>query len=158
MVQFTQTPFGQIEQVGGVSIARVRVDIGTDSQAQTLKKLTDRTWCEMARAVEGHVFDEMGESTLIISFIQRSRVNQQSQTDVSLRRGMGKHDIMKSIGEDTGADGCVGRIIRRSWLRQAARNRKNENEGKPKPRGKHLVRVNAIRVDRTRTEKWGPAD
>ncbi len=88
---------GQVEFIDGLAETGVGVGIGAEGQAVTFENLDHLAFGHIFRAIEGHVFEEVGEALLRIVFHQRTAIEAQTDRGSARRRGVFQDDICHAV-------------------------------------------------------------
>ena len=138
---------GYAEFVYSLIETGVGVEVGAKTQAHPFEIVLQFVLGEVARAIEGHMLDEVRQALLLIGLQDRSHVQSQAQLRALLRLGICPDDIAHAVVEDTGHHGRIdgelaisvagicrrpARFRHRSWgpgcTAAQARNEQDEGE------------------------------
>ncbi len=119
---------GQVQLVDRLFPRGGGVGVGAEGQAVALEDLDHLPRRHMGRAVEGHVFQKMGQALLRARLLQRAGVDPQAQGGLAARSGVLHHHIAQTVGQGSKAHGRVGRQIR-IGLRPGVRRRRLGGHG-----------------------------
>ena len=101
----------QVEHIGGLLEIGLGIGIGTEGQPFSLKQAHHFALGDIGRAVERHMFDEMGKAALIVRLVERTGGDLHAHGGSALGRRILADDIAHAIGQATepvgGIDGNV---------------------------------------------------
>ena len=101
------------QQVLRVVVARLRVRIRSDADAERRQELADPLLREVPRALEQHVLDEMRQALLVVVFEHRSGLDDQPELGAPRRLGILPHVIAQAVRQRADGDfGIDGHLLR----------------------------------------------
>ncbi len=90
---------GHAQRVLGVVVARGRVGVGPDAQAERGEKIEDALARKVPRALELHVFDEVRQPLLVVVFEHRPGVHDEAQLGPARRLAVRAHVVAQAVGQ-----------------------------------------------------------
>ena len=90
---------GQVELVDRLVPRGGGVGVGAEGQAVALQHVDHLAARHMGRAVERHVFQEVGQALLLGRFVQRAGMDAQAQRGLAAGRGVLHHHIAQAVGQ-----------------------------------------------------------
>ena len=100
------------EHVDGFIKRRVGVEVGAKTHADALQVVDQLVFGQVAGAVEGHVFEEVGEAPLVFVFEHGPGVDGEAQLGAFFRFGVLPDEVGEPVAELALADGRVERQLR----------------------------------------------
>ena len=139
--------------------ARVGVDVRPEAHAHRLQEGDGLLLREVARAVEAHVLDEVGQPSLIVVLENRSRVDDQPELGAALRLLIPADVVAQAVGQRPDGDPRVNGNGRReryvlgagrdgALSRRADARRRGDRQGQQNQAGAGAKRLRPARGER----------
>ena len=91
--------FGEFEFVDGFFEGGVGVGVGAEGHAEALEEFDHFIGGVVSGAVEGHVFEEVGEALLVVGFHEGAGFDVDAGADFFGGFGVGEHGVADAVGE-----------------------------------------------------------
>ena len=113
-----------LQFVDGLVEAGVGVDVRAEPHAERLHERDDVLLREVARAIEGHVLDEVRQPALVVVFEHRAGLDGEAKLGASLRLPVGAHVVAQAIRQRADGDLRIdrNRLVERRGLRGGGRD------------------------------------
>lgn len=102
---------GEIQHVDRFIEGCVGIGVGAEGDAEALHAGDEFVRGEVFRTIEDHVFEEVGESALVLGFHEGAGGDVEADADPGGGLGVGLDDVAESVGELAEGDFRVGRDV-----------------------------------------------